>query len=105
MHTTMELLIYKFKKEKDNATKMEKKAFTLTRGLDAYLDFLKASSYCYISAVMFSVWWVAEAWHSRLMYMEGSCYVAIADIEGCCCVAASNEEESWKDLVVLQQLM
>jgi hypothetical protein len=54
---------------------------------------------------MFSVWRVAEAWHSRLMYMEGSCYVSIADIEGCCCVAASDEEGSWKDLVVLQQQM
>jgi len=43
---------------------------------------------------MFSVWRVAEAWHSRLMYMEGSCYVAIADIEGSCCVAASDEEGS-----------
>jgi hypothetical protein len=39
------------------------------------------------------------------MYMEGSCYVAIADIEGCCCVAASDEEGSWNDLVVLQQQM
>ncbi len=67
--------------------------------------FLKGSSYCNISAVMFSVWRVAEAWHWRLMYMEGSCYVAIADIEGCCCVAASDEEGSWKDVVVLQQQM
>jgi hypothetical protein len=54
---------------------------------------------------MFSVWRVAEAWHSRLMYMEGSCFVATADIEGYCCVAASDEEGSWKDLVVLQQQM
>jgi len=54
---------------------------------------------------MFSVCRVAEAWHSRLMYMEGSCYVAIADIEGCCCVAALDEEGSWKDVVVLQHRM
>jgi hypothetical protein len=37
--------------------------------------------------------------HGRILY------VAIADIEGCCCVAASDEEGSWKDVVVLQRQM
>jgi FixJ family two-component response regulator len=33
---------------------------------------------------------VTEAWHSRLMYMEGSCYLALANAEGSCCVVVAD---------------